>query len=140
MRAMENEIPLRILKPFPTLLTRRLCGKQSRLDLGLTGRVSLISRALFLAGFGIVRIIDAVVRVFVKGFSISRMLTRIAGYRLVTRFLMDQTRPLKLPMALQCQVHDAIGAWGHDASAPRWMNRLESHLACHSLSPKEPKE
>ncbi|MCB2636725.1 DUF2236 domain-containing protein, partial [Listeria monocytogenes] len=27
MRAMEDDIPLRLFKPFPTLLTRHLCGR-----------------------------------------------------------------------------------------------------------------
>ncbi|CAN7384464.1 oxygenase MpaB family protein [Massilia sp. LjRoot122] len=129
MREMENQIPLRVLKPFPTLLTRRLCGKDASADLGLNGRVSLLSRLLFTLGFGAVRGFDSVVRLFVPGFSISRMLTRVAGYRLVTRFLMDQTRPLRLPDALLGQVEDTLGGWQRDPRAPRWLNRVEARLA-----------
>lgn len=129
MQAMDNEIPLRILKPFPTLLTRLLCGKDAKRDLALNGRVSLVSRLLFTAGLVLVRSIDAVVRQFVPGFSISRMLTRALGYRLVSRFLMDQTRPLRLPDALLNQLGGATAAWNHDPKAPRWMNRLEARLA-----------
>jgi len=129
LRAMENEIPLRLLKPFPTLLTRLLCGRAASADLGLHWRVPLVSRLLFGAGLALVRTVDAVVRQVVPGFSISRMLTRAFGYRLVTRFLLDQTRPLRLPPALLNQVGEAAGAWRHDARAPRWMNRIEARLA-----------
>lgn len=132
MREMENQIPLRVLKPFPTLLTRRLCGKDASADLGLDGRVSLLPRLLFALGFGAVRAFDSVVRLFVPGFSISRMLTRAAGYRLVTRFLMDQTRPLRLPDALLGQVEDTLAGWQRDPRAPRWLNRVEARLAGRS--------
>lgn len=132
MREMENQIPLRVLKPFPTLLTRRLCGKDASADLGLNGRVSLLPRLLFALGLNAVRAFDGMVRLFVPGFSITRMLTRAAGYRLVTRFLMDQTRPLRLPDALLGQVADTLAGWRHDPRAPRWLNRIESRLAGHS--------
>ncbi len=129
MRAMENEIPLRLLKPFPTLLTRLLCGKQASRDLGLDGPQPLASRLLFACGYRLVRAFDAVVRLAVPDFSITRMLTRVAGYRLVTRFLMDQTRPLRLPDALLGQVASVTAAWRHDPRAPRWVNRVEDRLA-----------
>jgi hypothetical protein len=131
MRAMEDEIPLRLFKPFPTLLTRRLCGRDASADLGLDRRQPLLSRLVFAGGLGLARAIDAVVRLAVPGFSISRMLTRAFGYRLVTRFLMDQTRPLRLPDALLGEVRDALGQWRHDPRAPRWLNRLEARLAGH---------
>lgn len=133
MRAMEEQIPVRLLKPFPTLLTRRLCGRDASVDLGLDGRVSFLSRLLFRAGLGAVRAFDTVVRLFVPGFSITRMLTRAAGYRLVTRFLMDQTRPLRLPDALLGQVDDALDSWRRDPAAPDWLNRVEARLAGRSV-------
>ncbi|RZA22731.1 MAG: DUF2236 domain-containing protein, partial [Lysobacteraceae bacterium] len=117
MREMESQIPLRVLKPFPTLLTRRLCGKQASSDLGLNARVALLPRLLFTLGFVTVRALDSAVRLFVPGFSIVRMLTRVAGYRLVTRLLMDQTRPLRLPQSLLGQVEDTLAGWQHDPRA-----------------------
>lgn len=129
MQAMEDEIPLRLFKPFPTLLTRLLCGRDASRDLGLNARLPLVSRLLFGAGLALVRAVDAVVRQVVPGFSITRMLTRAFGQRLVTRFLMDQTRPLRLPTALLDKVNDATEAWRVDPRAPRWMNRLEARLA-----------
>lgn len=135
MRAMEDQIPLRVLKPFPTLLTRRLCGRKVSADLGLNGRVSPLSRLLFKAAYGTVLGFDRVVRLFIPDFSISRMLSRAAGYRLVTRFLMDQTRPLRLPDALRSQVGVTFDAWRVDPSAPRWLSRLEARLAGHATRP-----
>ncbi len=129
MKTMEDEIPVRLLKPIPTLLTRLLCGRDATRDLGLHARLPLLSRLLFGAGLALVRAIDAVVRQVVPGFSISRMLTRALGYRLVTRFLMDQTRPLRLPDALLGEVHDATAQWSHDPNAPRWLARVEARLA-----------
>jgi hypothetical protein len=129
MKEMENQIPLRLLKPFPVLLTRLLCGPGTSRDLGIDGHVPLVPRLLFALGFGAIRAFDGVVRLFVPGFSITRMLTRVAGYRLVTRFLMDQTRPLRLPDALLGQVDETMDNWQRDPQAPRWVNRLESRLA-----------
>lgn len=137
MQAMESQIPARLLKPFPTLLTRHLIGKRSSRDLGLTKRVSLVSRVLFRLGLWTARAIDTAVRMFAPGFSISRMLTRVAGYRLVVRFLMDQTRPLKLPKTLLGQVGQVVHGWCQDPKAPAFMNRLEARFARHSLQPEQ---
>jgi len=122
---LQSYIPLRLLKPFPVLLTRRLVGKDAARDLGLNGHVSLLSRVLFVLGFGLVRVVDALGRLVFRGFSISRLVTRILGYNLTAKLLMDETRPLKLPDALLGQVNDAVSAWGNDARAPRWMNAIE---------------
>jgi hypothetical protein len=129
MKAMQDEIPLRLLKPFPVLLTRYLCGDAARVDLALDQRVNLFSRVLFAAGMGLTRAVDALVRLIVPGFSICRMITRIFGYQFTVKFLMDQTRPLKLPPAVLNQVDSAVRDWGHDPKAPRWMNALEARLA-----------
>lgn len=129
MRAMQDQIPLRLLKPFPVLLTRYLCGDAARIDLALDQRVNLLSRALFGAGMGLARAIDSVVRLALPGFSICRMMTRIVGYQFTVKFLMNQTRPLKLPPALLNQVGHTVRAWGDDPKAPRWMNALEARLA-----------
>jgi len=44
---MAQAIPWRVLRPFPLLLSRRLCGAAAAADLGMDGRVSFASRALF---------------------------------------------------------------------------------------------
>jgi hypothetical protein len=122
---MQRYIPPRVLKPFPVLLTRHLVGKEASCDLGLDGRVSLVSRALFVLGFGLVRAVDAVGRLVFPGFSISRLVTRILGYQLTAKLLMDETRPLKLPDSLRDEVGAAVRAWHNDDKAPRWVNALE---------------
>lgn len=129
MKAMENEIPVRLLKPIPTLLTRLLCKGDATRDLGLDARVPLLARAVFVLGLVAVRCVDAVARVILPGFSISRMLTRALGQRLVTHFLLDQTRPLRLPDALLNEVNDATTTWRTDPTAPRWLGRVEARLA-----------
>ena len=129
MKAMQDEIPLRILKPFPVLLTRFLCGDAARIDLALDRRVNLLSRLLFAAGMALARGVDTLVRLAMPGFSICRMITRIFGYQFTVKFLMDQTRPLKLPPAVLNQVEHAVRHWGNDPKAPRWMNALEARLA-----------
>lgn len=129
MKAMQDEIPLRVLRPFPVLLTRYLCGDAARVDLALDQRVNLLSRLLFGAGMGLARGVDALIRLVLPGFSISRMITRIFGYQFTVKFLMDQTRPLKLPPAVLNQVDSAVRGWGDDPKAPRWMNALEARLA-----------
>ena len=128
MQTMENEIPFRLLKPFPVLLTRYLCGPDATRALGLTARVAWPSRALFAVAMGAVRIVDTVVRLLLPQFSIARLLTRIAGYRLTARVLMDQARPLRLPDALLNQVGQVIDTWQQDPKAPNWMNALEQRL------------
>jgi len=122
---MQRYIPPRPLKAFPVLLTRHLIGKDASRDLGLDGHVSLPSRVLFVLGFSLVRVIDAVGRLVFRGFSISRLVTRILGYNLTAKLLMDETRPLKLPDSLLNQVGVALHRWQNDAKAPRWANALE---------------
>jgi hypothetical protein len=128
MQVMRRAIPLRLAKPFPVLLTRRLCGRRSSRDLGLTRRVPLVSRALFAALMAAIRAIDAAVRRFVPQFSISRFVTRLVGYQLLTRLLMDETLPLKLPEHLLRRVNRTMADWGTDRTAPRWLNRLEDRF------------
>ena len=128
MNTMEQEIPFRLLKPFPVLLTRYLCGKTTSADLALNTRVSLVSRALFYGGMLLVRGFDALVRLALPDFSICRLLGRIVGYQFTVKVLMDQTRPLKLPTALLNQVNDVLLTWDKDPKAPNWVNKLEQRF------------
>ncbi|WEF33892.1 oxygenase MpaB family protein [Pseudoduganella chitinolytica] len=129
MNMMANEIPLPSFKSFPVLLTRHLCGGATAKDLGLNRRVGLPTWVAFLATMGITRSVDWIVRRFVPQFSLCRMVTRAVGYRLTVRMLMDETRPLKLPVTLLNQVNHAVHSWERDPKAPRWVNRLEAKLA-----------
>lgn len=135
IKTMENEIPLRILKPFPVLLTRYLCGRRTTRVLGMNGPVSGLSQLLFVGTMLLVRGIDTGVRLVLPGFSISRMVSRAVGYRLTARILMDQTRPLRLPGTLRQEVYAAMHTWHTDRQAPRWMNKLEARLAGRNGKP-----
>jgi hypothetical protein len=129
IKTMESFIPLRLLRPFPTLLTRYLCGRKTARDIGLDGHVGLIPRALFVAGMLAVRVFDKMVRLVLPEFSITRLLTRVVGYDFTVKFLMDQTRPLNLPPVLLNQVNSMADGWSSDSKAPNWMNSLEKNVA-----------
>jgi len=128
MQSMAQVIPLPSLKPFPTLLTRYLCGSPSASDLGLNGAISWLPRWLFAGCMLLVRAIDWLVRLVFPQFSIARFITRILGYHLMTKLLMDQTRPLKLPQHLLNRVGDTMDQWSDDPKAPNWLNSMEDRL------------
>ena len=125
MKTMEDVIPWRIVKPFPTLFTRHLCGAVTAKAIGIDGRVSWFSRMLFALLMGTVGVIDATVRLVFPEFSISRFISRVVGYQMMAKFLMDQTRPLKLPSHLLEGVANMMSAWSDDPKAPKWVNTLE---------------
>lgn len=131
MGYMSDSIPFKLLKPFPALFTRYLCGGVVADALGISKQQSLVSRTLFAILMAATRVIDAIVRIAVPQFSLSRMFSRVIGYHLLTSFLMDQTRPLKLPTHLLAQMHATVGTWDDDAKAPGWLNRLEDRLTVH---------
>jgi hypothetical protein len=68
------------------------------------------------------------VRLLVPEFSIFRFITRILGYHLMCKILLDQSRPLKLPAHLLNDVNNMMATWGNDRKAPQWMNKLEDKL------------
>lgn len=119
MQTMAQVLPLRVLKPFPVLLTHYLCGRTTAKALGLRRQVPWLSRLLFAAGILIIRAIDTVVRLVVPGFSLSRLLTRLLGERLMAQILLDQTRPLKLPQTLLNQVQTTMVSWRAKPKAAR---------------------
>ena len=126
--AMAQAIPIGLLKPFPGLMLRHLCGAETARDLGVGGPAGTAAGLLFSFVMLTTRAIDSIGRVFDADFSISRFITRIAGYRFVTRLLMDQTRPLALPEHLRRRVDTMMDAWGDDPKAPGWVNRIEDRL------------
>ncbi len=128
MAAMQSVIPDGPLKSFPVLMTRYLCGPDSSRDLGLDGHVSWLARALFRGTLLLTRGIDSLVRLGVPEFSLARFFTRLLGYQLVTRLMMDQTRPLKLPTGLHGQLEGVVASWSNDRHAPAWLNALEDRF------------
>jgi hypothetical protein len=90
--------------------------------------VSFASRACFAALMGGIRGIDAIARVAFPDFSLSRLVTRAAGYRLTCALLMSQTRELSVPSALRPGIRALIARWGTDPRASQRMNALEDRL------------
>jgi len=125
---MANALPWRIVKPFPQLMTRYLCGRETAEDLGLNQPVPWLSALLFWGVLLLARLIDTVVRMLLPRFSIVRMLTRALGYHFMSRVLMSQTRPLQLPTELLNQVDTVVHSWSDDPNAPGWLNRIEDRL------------
>jgi hypothetical protein len=128
MAAMQSVIPDGPLKSFPILMTRFLCGPDSSKDLGLDQQVSWLSRALFRGTLLITRGIDVLVRLVFPEFSLARFFTRLLGYQLVTKLMMDQTRPLKLPTGLRGQLDSVVASWSNDSHAPAWLNAVEDRF------------
>lgn len=111
MRTMADVIPLSIVKPFPVLLTRLLCGPATARDIGIDTPVPWASRAAFAVVLGLARALDALVRLVLPRFSLVRLATRTMGYHLVSKLLMDETRPLKLPSHLRERIRAGVQAW-----------------------------
>jgi hypothetical protein len=128
MDAMKTVFPDGPFKSFPVLLTRRLIEPASARDLGLHGEVSWRARLSFAAIMVTARGIDALARLSFPDFSISRLITRVIGYRLTCALLMSQTRDLSVPAKLRPGIRSLIAGWGQDSKAPRWMNALEDRM------------
>ncbi len=129
MTTMEQAIPWRLARPFPRLMTRYLCGRSTSAELALDGqRAPWTSWLLFWTLLGLCRLIDTVARWIWPQFSLSRSFTRVLGYHLLVKVLMDQTRPLQLPAHVLHQLGRCVAGWSDDPRAPRWLNRLEDRL------------
>lgn len=112
MQAMRNALPMRVLKDFPVLMTRHLCGPRTAQEIGVKDSVHPLAHLLFAMLMGITRGIDSVVRLVFREFSLASLLTRLIGYKLMTKLLLDQTRPLNLPERLLNNVSDMMDVWG----------------------------
>jgi hypothetical protein len=128
INAMKSVIPFDIFKPFPQLMTCHLVGPETSKDLGLAASVPWLSQILFYAMLAISRVIDTVARLVWPEFSITRFFMRILGYHLITKLMMDQTRPLKLPQHLLNRISDMVESWSDDKKAPSWLNSVEDRV------------
>ncbi|MCU6432720.1 carotenoid biosynthesis protein [Undibacterium sp. Jales W-56] len=128
MNTMEAVLPFRLIKPFPVLMTRYLCGSATAQDLGIDSRVGLLSKLVFSTLMFLTAAIDGTVRLVLPEFSISRFITRLFGTQFISDILMDQTRPLKLPEHLLANVNAMMSGWTSDPKAPDWMNSLETKI------------
>jgi len=128
MATMARTIRLPVIRQLPVPLARWLIGRDTAREIGVDQRVGLLTRFVFAAGLLAARAIDATLRLVVPHFSLTRMFTRVVGYHLLTRFLLDQTRPLGLPDELLGPMQDTVAGWQHDGKSPGWLNRLEDRL------------
>ncbi|MDQ7743498.1 carotenoid biosynthesis protein [Hydrogenophaga pseudoflava] len=126
--AMAHSIRVPVLRGLPVPLTRWLIGPDTAARIGIDGHVSWATRLVFQLGRLLVGVTDGVVGLVWPGFSLSRLFTRAIGYHLLTRFLMNQTRPLALPDRVLNPMGDLIAGWSQDPLAPAWLNRLEDRL------------
>lgn len=126
--AMAHSIRVPVLRGLPVPLTRWLIGPETAARIGIDGHVSWATRLVFQLGRLLVGVTDGVVGLVVPGFSLSRLFTRAIGYHLLTRFLMNQTRPLALPDRVLNPMGELIAGWSNDPLAPDWVNRLEDRL------------
>ncbi len=124
--AMERSIVVPVIRGLPVPLTRWLIGPTTSNRIGIDERVSWATSLVFVMGRWTVAVLDGVLSLFSPGFSLSRLFVRVIGYHFLTRFLMDQTRPLALPERVLKPMTDLIGSWGEDRRAPSWLARLEA--------------
>lgn len=125
MQAMARSIRIPVLRRVPVPLTQWLIGAQSARNIGLDSAAPLSTRAVFTAGRVLAVTIDRLARNVSPQFSLSRLFVRVVGYHLLSRFLLDQTRPLGLPEQVLNPMHRAVAAWHDEPRASAWLNRLE---------------
>lgn len=125
MRAMESLLGSGLIRHFPVLMTRYLCGPVNAREIGVVDRAPTIARVVFFTGMAVTKFIDRVLRLIAPQFSVCRLVARTLGYRVIMKFLMDQTRPLQLPESLRARVVETVAKWGNDPHAPKWVNRVE---------------
>ncbi|MBB5205865.1 hypothetical protein HNQ51_003196 [Inhella inkyongensis] len=126
MAAMATRIPWAGARQFPVLLTRRLCGTRSATDIGLGPdyAVRWVVRARFVLLSGLVLGLDHLVRLVAPRFTLSRFFSRLLGVQLVTQFLLDQSRPLRLPEPVQADLAQQVQQWAPKRALPAWLQGL----------------
>ncbi len=125
MRAMEGLLGDGVVRHFPVLMTRYLCGPVNARDIGVVDRAPPLARIAFFSAMAVAKLVDRLLRILSPQFSICRLLARVLGYRVIMSFLMKQTRPLNLPASLGQRGLDVVAKWGNDPRASGWVNRVE---------------
>ncbi len=125
---LSESIRLPVIQHFPVPMTRMLIGDKAADTVGVDDHLSWIAKAAFWTTTGLAWGIDAMVRLFVPHFSLTRMLTRVVGYHLLTKFLLNQTIALSLPERVLHPLREASEGWHEDNLQPKWVNRLEDRL------------
>ncbi len=128
MHAMARSLALPGIRHLPVPMTQWLVGAQTSQDIGLAQQAPWWVRLLFMVLVQGVRLVDRVGRLFSEKFSISRLITRVMGYHLLTQLLLSQTRPLALPDQVLASLHQTVADWGEDPKALAWLNRWEDRF------------
>ena len=79
-----------------------------------------------------VRAVDAIVQLVYPDFSISRLITRVLGHKLITLLLTRQARMLQLPPHLRAGIDSALAGFGNDNKAHVWVNKVEDWMTTQS--------
>jgi ER-bound oxygenase mpaB/B'/Rubber oxygenase, catalytic domain len=125
IQAMAKSITIPVIRNLPVPMTQWLVGAQTSAEIGLFSQASWLTRAVFLVLRALITCVDAFGRLFSSKFSLSRMITRIMGYHLLTKLLLSQTRPLALPDDVLEDLRHTVAQWSDDPKAPPWLNQLE---------------
>jgi hypothetical protein len=139
MASMEKAIPINLFKHFPVLMTRYLCGTGQADKIGVANRAPWWSRFFFWGLISLCKVVDAAMRIIDPQFALSRLFVRTLGYHLMSKLLLDQTRPLNLPEHLNDHVNNTVQTWGHDPKASKRMNQLEDRLTTKNHWMKAPR-
>ena len=126
--ALARAIQVPVVQRIPVPMTRWLIGSRAARDIGVNLRVSWWTRLLFGTGRFLAACVDGVLGLIWPEFSLSRMLTRVIGYHMLTHFLLDQTRPIGLPEKTLNPMRSTMAAWSSDTRAPPWLQSLERSL------------
>lgn len=141
MGAMAAAIRIPVVRQLPVPMTQWLIGAQASRDIGIGDRAAWPVRLLFNAGRLAIGCVDGIGQLFAPGFSLSRVLTRVVGYHLLSRFLLDQTRPIGLPEHVLNPLRATVAGWDEDERAPSWLNWLEDRLTTRGAwtgAPRQP--
>ena len=106
IQTMQNVLPGWLLRFFPRLMTRHLCGPVIAKDLGIGARVPWLPAAAFKATLWLVQNLTRLWRPQALDSPLHRL-----GRDLMAAILLDETRPLQLPSTLRGQVQGVLQQW-----------------------------
>lgn len=138
VKTIVEPLPLKFISQYwPPFMMRYFCSKPVAKAVGVYQHIPLWAYLLFSIIMSVTRSTDTVIRLIIPNFSLARLFSRIVGYRMMSKLLMDQTRPLVLPEHLASQMNDTMDKWAKDGKAPSWMGKVENKLASCSRAPTD---
>lgn len=125
MAPIEKSIPIPKLKPFARLITEFLTSAETVEGLGIHSQVKSKHRTFFNFTMKSALRADRLAPKLKADLSLVRFTIRVAGYQLLSKVLIDPTKPLDLPDQQVAQVRKMLGDWSTDPKAPKWLNKIE---------------